>query len=180
MIDLHGYIDPATIAHDTSGFGPFGADHGFITITPQLDEPGLPRWNFAQNSADVDYLSALLAHVQSTMCTDVRRMYVTGMSMGAFTASSLVEAVIVGVPDEKWGEQIGAVLRAEDPDNPPDVADLKLWCRERIAAHKTPALWYFTTELPMTPSGKIQKFRVQDDIASQRLVPASSLTPVTD
>lgn len=97
-----------------------------------------------------------------------------------FQHPALVEAVVVGVPDEKWGEQIGAVLRAEDPDNPPDVADLKLWCRERIAAHKTPSLWYFTTELPMTPSGKIQKFRVQDDIASGRLVPASSLTPVTD
>ncbi|MEV4123790.1 AMP-binding protein [Nocardia sp. NPDC049707] len=91
-----------------------------------------------------------------------------------FQHPAVAEVVVVGVPDEKWGEQIGVVLRAEDPDSPPDVAALKAWCRERIAAHKTPSLWYFTTELPMTPSGKIQKFRVQDDIAAGRLIPISS------
>ncbi|MGY4101542.1 AMP-binding protein [Nocardia sp. R16R-3T] len=92
-----------------------------------------------------------------------------------FRHPAVAEVIVVGVPDEKWGEQIAAVLRAEDPANPPDVAALKAWCRERIAAHKTPSLWYFATELPMTPSGKIQKFRVQDDIASGRLIPAPAL-----
>lgn len=88
---------------------------------------------------------------------------------------AVAEAAVIGVPDEKWGEQIGAVLRLEDPANPPDTAALKAWCRERIAAHKTPSLWYFAKDLPMTPSGKIQKFRVQDEIAVGRLVPSSSL-----
>ncbi|WP_227999057.1 AMP-binding protein [Nocardia australiensis] len=92
-----------------------------------------------------------------------------------FRHPAVAEVIVVGVPDEKWGEQIGAVLRAEDPGSPPDVAALKAWCRERIAAHKTPSLWYFAAELPMTPSGKIQKFRVQDDIASGRLIPAYTL-----
>lgn len=87
----------------------------------------------------------------------------------------VVEATVVGIPDEKWGEQIGAVLRPENPANPPDVATLKAWCRERIAAHKTPTLWYFVDELPLTPSGKIQKFRVRDDIAAGRLIPTGKL-----
>lgn len=92
-----------------------------------------------------------------------------------FRHPAVVEATVVGIPDEKWGEQIGAVLRVEDPGHPPEVAELKAWCRERIAAHKTPSLWYFADELPMTPSGKIQKFRVQDEIAAGRLVPAVAL-----
>ncbi|MCX4096700.1 AMP-binding protein [Nocardia sp. alder85J] len=83
-----------------------------------------------------------------------------------FRHPAIAEVVVIGVPDEKWGEQIGAVVRAENPADPPDVGALKAWCRERIAAHKTPSLWYFTTELPTTPSGKIQKFRIQDQIAS--------------
>ncbi len=86
-----------------------------------------------------------------------------------FRHPAIAEAVVIGVPDEKWGERIGAVVRVEDPANPPDVAALKAWCRERIAAHKTPSLWYFTKELPMTPSGKIQKFRVRDEIVSGAL-----------
>jgi fatty-acyl-CoA synthase len=92
-----------------------------------------------------------------------------------FRHPAVAEVIVIGVPDDKWGEQIGAVLRAEDPYSPPDVVALKMWCRERIAAHKTPSLWYFVTELPMTPSGKIQKFRVQDDIAAGRLIPVTSL-----
>lgn len=92
-----------------------------------------------------------------------------------FRHPAVVEATVVGISDEKWGEQIGAVLRVEDPGNPPEVAALKAWCRERIAAHKTPSLWYFADELPMTPSGKIQKFRVQDEIAAGRLLPAVTL-----
>jgi fatty-acyl-CoA synthase len=83
---------------------------------------------------------------------------------------AVAEVTVVGVPDAKWGEQVGAVLRMKDQDQTPDAAALKAWCRERIAAHKTPSLWYFTEALPMTPSGKIQKFRIQDDIASGALV----------
>lgn len=49
---------------------------------------------------------------------------------------------------------------------------MKSWLRERLAAHKTPALWYFTRSLPMTPSGKIQKFRVQEQIAAGTLTAA--------
>ncbi|WP_231609967.1 hypothetical protein [Rhodococcus sp. CX] len=60
----------------------------------------------------------------------------------------------------------------KDPDSFPTAADLKSWLRERLAAHKTPALWYFTRSLPMTPSGKIQKFRVQEQIADGTLTAA--------
>ncbi|MFC9840218.1 AMP-binding protein [Rhodococcus sp. NPDC127530] len=89
-----------------------------------------------------------------------------------FQHSDVAEVAIVGVPDEKWGEQIGAVVRPTDPANPPDATALKTWCRDRIAAHKTPSLWYFTDRLPMTPTGKIQKFRVQQAIASGALTAA--------
>ncbi|MDJ0415865.1 AMP-binding protein [Rhodococcus opacus] len=86
-----------------------------------------------------------------------------------FQHPDVAEVAIVGIPDEKWGEQIGAVVRPSDPANPPDATELKAWCRDRIAAHKTPSLWYFTDGLPMTPTGKIQKFRVQQEIASGAL-----------
>ena len=89
-----------------------------------------------------------------------------------FRHDDVAEVAIVGVPDTRWGEQIGAVVRPADPANPPKPTELKAWCRDRIAAHKTPSLWYFTDALPMTPSGKIQKFRVQQEIASGALTAA--------
>jgi len=87
---------------------------------------------------------------------------------------AVAEVVVVGVPDVKWGEQVGAVIRLVNPTNPPTAIELKTWCRERIAAHKTPSLWYFTETLPMTPSGKIQKFQVRNQIASGTLIAVPS------
>lgn len=86
-----------------------------------------------------------------------------------YTHPAIAEAAVLGIPDEKWGEQIGAVVRFIDSATAPHAAELKAWCRDRIAAHKAPSLWYFTEAFPMTPSGKVQKFRLQDDIASGAL-----------
>lgn len=86
-----------------------------------------------------------------------------------FQHPSVADVVVVGVPDAKWGEQVGAVVRPKDLADPPDVAELKAWCRERISSHKVPSLWYFTDAFPMTPSGKIQKFRLQQEIISGAL-----------
>ncbi|MQY18761.1 alpha/beta hydrolase family esterase [Nocardia macrotermitis] len=89
VFDLHGYLELAVLEHEGSGLGPYGDSHGFVTITPQIDEPGWPRWDFSPASADVSYLSQLMSHIEATSCIDLRRVYVAGLSMGAFTTSSL-------------------------------------------------------------------------------------------
>jgi fatty-acyl-CoA synthase len=40
------------------------------------------------------------------------------------------------------------------------VTELRSWVREHLAPHKTPASWFVADELPLTGSGKIQKFRL--------------------
>jgi len=39
---------------------------------------------------------------------------------------------------------------------------LRAYCRERLAPYKTPLYWVFVDAFPMTPSGKIQKFRLRE------------------
>jgi fatty-acyl-CoA synthase len=39
---------------------------------------------------------------------------------------------------------------------------LQQHCRERLARHKAPVRWYFADALPLTPSGKVQKFRLRE------------------
>ncbi|MGI5218727.1 alpha/beta hydrolase family esterase [Nocardia sp. CA-290969] len=111
VLDLHGYIEPAAIARASTGFVGYGATHGFLTVTPQIDEPGLPRWNFQPGSADIDWIARLIDHVGSTLCVDTRRIFVAGLSMGAFTTSSVacqlsdrVAAIapVAGVQDFAW------------------------------------------------------------------------------
>lgn len=111
VTDLHGYLEPNLLEREGSDLGPFGAAHGFVTVTPQIDETGLPRWDFRQHSADIAYLSDTLTHVESSLCIDLRQVYVAGLSMGAFTTSSLacqlsdrVAAVapVAGLRDFPW------------------------------------------------------------------------------
>ncbi|WP_328394827.1 alpha/beta hydrolase family esterase [Nocardia sp. NBC_00416] len=111
VLDLHGYLEPVFIQHTSTEFGAYGRAHGFITVTPQLLRPGLPRWDFDQGSADIGYLGDLLTQVESTLCVDTRRIYATGLSMGGFTTSSLgcqfadriaAIAPVAGLSDFAW------------------------------------------------------------------------------
>jgi fatty-acyl-CoA synthase len=67
---------------------------------------------------------------------------------------------VVGVPDERWGEQIAAfVAPSGDELDPPALSD---FVRERIAAYKRPRLWVTVDAFPLTPSGKIKKHELLD------------------
>jgi long-chain acyl-CoA synthetase len=63
---------------------------------------------------------------------------------------------VVGVPDERLGEEIKAfVVRA--PASDATEESLLAWCREQFAAHKTPRALEFRDHLPMTATGKVLK-----------------------
>ncbi|PPJ23495.1 hypothetical protein C5E45_28765 [Nocardia nova] len=79
LVDLHSYLEPAALEYVGTGRGAFGMANGFATVMPQLDQSGLPRWDFALHSADIAYLSEVLTHVEATRCVDERRVYVTAL-----------------------------------------------------------------------------------------------------
>jgi acyl-CoA synthetase (AMP-forming)/AMP-acid ligase II len=79
-------------------------------------------------------------------------------------------AAVIGVPDDTWGEQVGAVLRVRPTHERPSVDELTAFLRDRLAPHKTPVHWAYRDELPMTPSGKIQKFVLREEVVKGLLV----------
>ena len=85
------------------------------------------------------------------------------------THPAVAEAAVVGVPDEKWGEQLAAVIRLSRVDERPSVGELRAFCRARMSAHKTPAYWSFVDALPVTPTGKVQKFVLRDRLSAGAL-----------
>ena len=78
-------------------------------------------------------------------------------------------AAVIGVPDEKWGEQVAAVLRLRADFARPTVAELTGFLRDQIAPHKIPVFWSFVDRLPMTPTGKTQKFVLRQQAADGAL-----------
>ena len=73
--------------------------------------------------------------------------------------ASVVEVAVVGLPDPKWGEVIGAFIRGTGPLN---KAALHAHCRANMSPQKTPNVWVQVEDFPLTGSGKIQKFVLRD------------------
>ena len=67
---------------------------------------------------------------------------------------AVVEVAVIGVPDDKWGEVVKAVVVVEGEAS---EADLIAFARERLAAYKCPKTVDITEELPRNPTGKILK-----------------------
>ncbi len=85
-----------------------------------------------------------------------------------FEHPAVAEAAVIGVPDGQWGEVVAAFIRLAPGQAAPDPGELRVYCRERLAPYKTPVRWEFVDAFPMTPSGKIQKFKLREGVAGLR------------
>lgn len=74
---------------------------------------------------------------------------------------AILEAAVVGVPDERWGEVGRAYLLPRPEQTIPDDASLAAFCRERLAAYKAPKSFVAVSEFPRTAAGKIQKHLIE-------------------
>ena len=83
---------------------------------------------------------------------------------------AVAEAVVVGIPDEHWGQDIAAVIVAR-PGRPTDAGELQAWVRSRLRGAKTPALIVFRDSLPHTPTGKLLRREVLADLLTTRPTP---------
>lgn len=80
------------------------------------------------------------------------------------------EVAVVGVADEKWGEQVVCFIRSgSDFEFKPDA--LKAFVRERLSPQKTPAYWVQVSEWPLTGSGKIRKFKLAEEYEAGQHTP---------
>lgn len=77
-----------------------------------------------------------------------------------FSHPAVAEVAVIGVPSEKWGETIKAlVVRAEGAEV--TEADLIAWCKDKAAGYKAPTSVEFRDELARTATGKLQKFKLR-------------------
>jgi fatty-acyl-CoA synthase len=86
-----------------------------------------------------------------------------------FTHPGVAEVAVLGVPDDKWGEELAAVVRRAPGHEAVTEQELRSFVRERLSPQKAPRKWAFLDELPLTPSGKIQKFVLRDRFVSGEL-----------
>lgn len=76
-----------------------------------------------------------------------------------FGHPQVIEAAVVGLPDEKWGEIGCAFIVANSKDL--TIEQLQSYCRERLANYKIPKSFIFVETLPKTGAGKLDKMSLK-------------------
>jgi acyl-CoA synthetase (AMP-forming)/AMP-acid ligase II len=74
---------------------------------------------------------------------------------------AVMEAAVIGVPDDKWVERIHAVITLKKGENPSED-DVINFCKEHLARYKAPRSVEFVDALPKNPQGKILKRELRD------------------
>jgi acyl-CoA synthetase (AMP-forming)/AMP-acid ligase II len=145
-----GYTDPAltTAAFDADGWyrtGDVGVldDDGYLTITDRVSDI-IIRGGENISAQEVEELLLGLAGV--------------------------AEVSVVGTPDDRFGERAAAVIRMRPGESVPTLDRVRLHLEQAgLARQKWPESLHEVTDFPRTPSGKIQKFRLRDQMRGGRL-----------
>jgi len=143
------YRDPAATgaAVDAEGWlhtGDLGSmdARGYITVTGRLKDMIISG---GENIAPAEVESRLVEH------------------------DSVQQAAVVGLPHETWGETVAAVLVVRGERGPDLVESVKEQLGGTLAPFKTPRRWFVADNLPVTPSGKVQKFRLREAILNGKV-----------
>ncbi len=75
----------------------------------------------------------------------------------------IVDVQVIGVPDERYGEEVMAWIRLRDGAAPLDATAIRDFCQGRIAHYKIPRYVHVAAEFPMTVTGKVQKYLMRDE-----------------
>jgi fatty-acyl-CoA synthase len=78
-----------------------------------------------------------------------------------YTHQGVADVSVIGVPDERYGEELCAWIIPRPGATLQDEA-IRQYCRSRLAHYKVPRYVLFVDEFPMTVTGKVQKFKMRE------------------
>ncbi len=79
---------------------------------------------------------------------------------------AVLEAAVVGIPDEDFGEKVAAAVVLKEEMKHVDPEELITYCKSKLASYKCPKLVFKLESLPRNAMGKIQKHILQRDLIS--------------
>jgi acyl-CoA synthetase (AMP-forming)/AMP-acid ligase II len=118
-----------------------------------VDDDG---WLYTGDAAimDEDGYFYIKDRIKDMIISGAENIYPAEVENAIFGHPQVNEVAVIGIPDEKWGEAVKAVVSPK-PGVENDTDSVIAWARERIAAFKAPKSVDVIAELPRNASGKI-------------------------
>ncbi len=141
------------------------ADDKVEATREAVDEDG---WMHSGDLATMDeegYV-AIVGRIKDMIIRGGENIYPREIEEFLISLPEIVEAYVVGVPSDRYGEEVMAFVRLAEGASPTEE-ELVAACKGTIATVKIPRFWRFVDEFPMTVTGKVQKFKLRELAASE-------------
>jgi acyl-CoA synthetase (AMP-forming)/AMP-acid ligase II len=117
------------------------------------------RWSLPGDMATIDTDGTVHLLGRGSFCinTGGEKVYPEEVEAVVKTHPLVADAVVVGVPDARWGEQVAVIVApaADDPrGDGPTLEDVQQHCRARLAGYKVPRVLHLVPEIVRLPTGK--------------------------
>jgi fatty-acyl-CoA synthase len=149
---------------------------GYSVMLGYWDEPDRTaevldagRWMHTGDLAvmrDDGYLS-IVGRIKDVIIRGGENVYPREIEEFLHTHPKVSDVQVVGVPDERYGEEILACVIPSDPADPPSLADMADFCADRLARYKVPRHLRVVDSFPMTVSGKVRKLELRESFVRE-------------
>ncbi|MGW8380863.1 AMP-binding protein [Streptomyces sp. ODS28] len=122
------------------------------------------RWMHTGDLAVMDedgYLS-VTGRIKDMVIRGGENLYPREIEEFLYTHPDILDAQVIGVPDEKYGEELMAWVRLREGAPALDAAALRAFCEGRLAHFKIPRYVHVVEEFPMTVTGKVRKVEMRE------------------
>ncbi len=106
--------------------------------------------------ADEDGYYYIVDRIKDMYISGGENVYPAEVEAALEQHSDIIEAIVVGLPDDKWGE-VGCAFLRVGSGYTIDSATLTAFARERLAGYKTPRYFFALDDFPRTAAGKVKK-----------------------
>jgi len=142
---------------------------GYYKMPDKTAETVVDGWLHSKDLSVMDeegYFS-ILGRTDDMIIRGGENVYPREIEEFLYTNEKIEDVAVVGVPSEKYGEEVCAFIKLKDGVQATED-EIKSYCKEGISRFKIPKYILFTERFPMTASGKIRKIDLRD-IAKQQL-----------
>jgi len=121
------------------------------------------------HSGDIGYLDEegflyICDRVKDMVISGGENVYPAEVESVLFAHESVAEVAVIGLPDDKWGEAVTAVV-ALNAGHELSLEELRAFAADKLAKYKLPLRLHIVDALPRNPAGKVLKFQLREQLS---------------